>query len=410
MTELGSRQAQIVDSDGRGETSNIDLLDVALLLGKNWRRILIVSGLMFFLGAIVASLMRPTFTATAVILPPQQQQSSVSAIMGQLGSLAGLGGGTSGNILRNPADLYVAILQSRTIADGVIAKFHLQDIYKTKGLDATRRVLLRHTKFEALKAGLITVTVEEADAHRASDLANGYIDALYQMNSTLAITEAAQRRVFFDKELDGEKKALINAENDLKATQQKTGLIQLNGQAEIILRRIAETRAEIASKEVEIQSISTFATEQNPQVMRVQQELTSLRSQLAVLENSQRTLQPGDVEVPAGRVPAVALEYLRKYREVRFHESLFELLSRQYQAARIDEAKSAPVIQVVDRAVPPEKKSGPYRVLIAFVSGFLGFLLTCVWVLVRQGYRRMEQVPENATRLRELRDVFRKRG
>ena len=409
MPELPDCQAHTLNHESRGESSNIDFLDVALLLGKNWRRILIVGGVAFLLGAVVSFVMQPTFTAIAVILPPQQQQSSASAILGQLGSLAGLGG-ASGNVLRNPADLYVAILQSRTIADGVIEKFHLQDVYRAKDLEASRRVLKSHSKFEALKAGLITVTVEEADAQRASDLANAYIDGLYRLNSELAITEAAQRRVFFDKELQDEKSSLANAENDLKATQQKTGLIQLNGQAEIILRSIAEIRAEIASKEVEIQSIGTFATDQNPQAVRAQQEISSLRSQLASLENSQRKIQPGDVEVPAGRVPEAALEYLRKYRDVKFHESLFELLSKQYEAARIDEAKSAPVIQVVDRAIPPGRRSGPHRALIALGAGFLGLLFACVWVLVRQGYRRMEQVPENAARLQELRRVFRSRG
>jgi uncharacterized protein involved in exopolysaccharide biosynthesis len=263
--------------------------------------------------------------------------------------------------------------------------------------------LKANSTFVAAKDGLIEISVADHDPRLASDLANGYVDELHRLNSTLAITDAAQRRVFFDQELANEKNALTDAENDLKATQQKTGLIQLSGQAEEIIRSIAQTRAEISSREVQIQSLKTFATDQNPETVRVQQEIDTLRAQLANLEDSQRRLQPGDISVPSGQVPEATLEYTRKLRDVHYHEALYELLSNQYEAARIDEAKSAPLIQVVDRAVPPEKKSGPHRALIALGGGLAGFVGACVWVLVRHGYRRLKQVPENAKRLQELR-------
>jgi uncharacterized protein involved in exopolysaccharide biosynthesis len=251
------------------------------------------------------------------------------------------------------------------------------------------------------------ITVTDHDPNRASNLANGYIDELHQLNSTLAITEAAQRRVFFDQELATEKNALANAEEDLKATQQKTGLIQLSGQSQEIIQNIAQTRAEISSREVQLQALKTFATEQNPEAVRVQEEINTLRGQLASLENSQRRMLPGDINVPAGQVPEATLEYERKFREVHYHEALYELLTNQYEAARIDEAKSAPLIQVVDRAVPPERKSGPHRALIALGAGFVGFLGACIWVLVRNGYRRLREVPENEVRFQELRRAFR---
>jgi tyrosine-protein kinase Etk/Wzc len=396
--------------DDTTESNDIDVLDVFLVLARGRRTILVITAACMFLAALVACLMRPSFTASATILPPQQQQQSILASMGgQAGPLAALGGGAA-SIFKNPADLYVGILESRTIADQLIETFKLKSVYKAKTLEDARTKLAGNSTIEAAKDGLISITVTDHDPKRASELANAYIDALHQLNSTLAITEAAQRRVFFDQELANEKDALAKAEEDLKATQQKTGLIQLSGQSQEIIQNIAQTRAEISSREVQLQALKTFATEQNPEAIQVQEEINTLRGQLASLENSQRRMLPGDINVSAGQVPEATLEYERKFREVHYHEALYELLTNQYEAARIDEAKSAPLIQVVDRAVPPEKKSGPHRILIALAAGALGFIGACICVLLRNGYRRLKQVPANLVRLQELRDTLRARG
>lgn len=393
-----------------GEPSgNINFLDVSLVLARSKRPILITALVMFIAAGLVSLLLKPTFTAVAVIIPPQQQQSVASAMLGQLGSLAELGsGGSAASLFKNPGELYVGILKSRTIADHLIDTFHLKALYKTKTMTDARARLKSKSDFEAGKDGLITISVTDHNPQRASDIANGYVDELYHLNSNLAISEAAQRRVFFDQELVREKNALAQAENDLANTQQKTGLIQLSGQAQEIIGSIARLQAEIASREVQIQAMKTFATDQNPDAIRAQQEIDSLRNELAKLEDSQSRLAPGDIQVPAGRVPEVALEYERKLREVRYHEALYNLLTRQYEAARIDEVKSAPLIQVIDRAVPPDKRSGPYRLLIALGSGLLGLLIASAVVIIRNGYRRMKSVPETAARLEELRQEFRR--
>jgi uncharacterized protein involved in exopolysaccharide biosynthesis len=154
--------------------------------------------------------------------------------------------------------------------------------------------------------------------------------------------------------------------------------------------------------------MNTFATEQNPDAIRLQQEIATLRGQLADLENSQKKITPGDIQVPAGQVPQATLEYVDKYRELQYHETLFELLGKQYEAARLDEAKSAPIIQVIDRAVPPDKKNGPPRLLLTLGFGFLGFCFACLWVFLRKGLERMEQIPERAEKLNRLRTAFHK--
>jgi capsule polysaccharide export protein KpsE/RkpR len=238
-------------------------------------------------------------------------------------------------------------------------------------------------------------------------MANAYVADLYGMNSRLAITEAAQRRVFFDRELADERNALTIAENDLKQSEENSGVIQLSGQAESIIRSLAQLRAEIASREVQLQSMRTFATDQNPDTVRTQEEIAALREQLAQLERDPRNSQPGTTGIVSGRVPEVSLEYARRLREVRYHESLFELLSKQSEAARIDEAKAAPIIQVVDRAIPPDKKSSPHRTLITLGFGVIGFFLACLQAVASRAFRRIGQVPEYAIKVARLKNNFR---
>jgi uncharacterized protein involved in exopolysaccharide biosynthesis len=359
------------------------------------------------LGGITALLLKPTFSAAALILPPQQSQS-LSSMMGQLSALAPVLSLASGGQIKTPADMYIGILESRTIADDIIARFHLRELYKTKKMEDTRTALRNNSRFLASsKDGLIRIIVDDHDPNRASEMANAYVDELYSMNSHLAITEAAQRRVFFDQELADEKSALTAAENDLKQTSEKTGVIILSGQAASLIQSLAQLRAQIASREVQISAMRTFATDENPNIIRIQEEIGSLRGQLAKLEKDPRNPESNTDAIPAGRVPAITLEYARKLREVKYHETLFELLAKQYEAARIDEAKAAPIIQVVDRSVPPDKKSGPHRLLITLGCGFIGFCLGNLFVVCTQALHRATQVPEHAIKLARIRSGLR---
>lgn len=387
----------------------LDLFDFLLLLTEARKTIALSMLICIVLGTVVCLLAKPTFTGSALILPPQQGQS-LANMMGQLSalaSLAGMGGG-SGSQFKTPTDMYVGILESRTIADHLISKFQLKNLYKTRNIEDTRTALKNNSRFLAGKDGLIHISVEDHDPNRASEMANAYVDELYAMNSHLAVTEADQRRQFFDREMDDERTALSAAEDDLKKTAEKTGVIHLGGQAESIIRSLATIRAQIASREVEINSLKTFATDDNPVAIRAREEIKSLREQLSKLENDPRNPEMADaVGIPAGRLPAVGLEYARKVRDVKYHETLFELLAKQYEAARIDEAKAAPVIQVVDRAVPPDRKSGPHRLWIMLGATFIGFVLGYLVALGQRALRRASQIPEYAIKLALLKESFR---
>ena len=381
----------------------LDLIEIMAILSIAKRRIAAFTVGSLILGAIVSVLLKPTFTATALILPPRPTQST-SAMLGQLGSLASL---ATGGPLKDPADLYVGLLGSRTVADDIIAKFHLEDVYQTKTAEEARKALQSHTRILATNDGLIRILVNDHNAQRASGVANTYVDELFAMNSHLAITEAAQRRAFFDQELADEKTALTAAEEDLKQTAEKTGVIQLNAQTESVIRRISQLRALIASKEVSIQALRMSATDQNPEVLRAQEEVTALRGQLSQLENDPRNAHSGSPGLAGGQIPMVILEYARKFREVRYHETLFELLSRQYDAARIDEARAAPLVQVVDRAIPPDKKTGPPRMILTLGVGAIGLFFACIVSLAAHSLRTLGQAPEYALKLAYLRSALR---
>jgi tyrosine-protein kinase Etk/Wzc len=405
MTPEAQQRSEILtdrELDAIPYEETIDSWGVLLVLVSHWRWIASFTVAGIIAGVILSLVLKPTFTAEAIIVPPQQSSSSASALMGQLGMMTGLSG-AAGLGIKSPADMYIGILQSRTIADNLISRFQLKDLYRARTFVDARAALLRHVKFESGKDNLIHIIVKDGDPRRASDIANGFLDELYKTNAVLVTDEAGQRRLFYDRRLADEKDALERAESELKDTQQKTGLIQLNGQTASIINSIAQARAEVASREVELQSILTYGTPENPDAVRVKEEIASLKAHLANLENSQRTIQPGDIQVPTGQLPEAALQYERQTRELKYHETLYDLLSRQAEAAHLDEVKSAPIIQVVDRAIPPDKKSGPPRTLITLGSAVFGFFFGCLLSLAGALYKRMKGNPEGTKKLNQIR-------
>ncbi len=329
----------------------------------------------------VVFLLPVKYRAESIILTPQQPQSSLSA----MAQLTGLGAGLpplsllTGFGLRNPADLYVGILKSRTIADTVIAKFNLEQVYGDKYLSIARKHLARNTTIEAGKDSLIHVRVDDASPKRAADIANAYVDELFKQNARLALTEASQRRAFFEHELLKEKDALADAEIALKNTEQATGLVVPTGQAEALIRSGAQLRGEILSREAQLEGMKAYAADTNPKLQIVKRELAALQSELSKVEEGGS--KRGVLDLPTGQLPEAGLKYLRKFRDLKYHETLFEIVSRQYEAARLDEAKSAPQLQIVDVAIVPDKRNWPPRtililsavILTALVSAFYYF-------------------------------------
>lgn len=385
-------------------SESADFLEILLVLAREKERILQVTVAMTLLATIVVFIMPKMYSATALILPPQQNQSVLSTLVGQVGAANALDLRDLG--LKNPSDVFVGMLKSRTVEDALVNRFDLRKVYNVKRYQDARKTLEKRSEIDPEKEGLISIQVSDRDPKRAADIANAWVDELRALNQNLALTEAAQRRVFFEQKLEQERDDLAKTESAMKVIELKSGVIQPDAQTRALIGAVADVRAQIAAKEVQLQSLRTSATPNNPDVIRLQHELEAMQAQSAKISQMQRgdlEVGEGNLQVPTRRIGEASLEYLRVARELRYHESLYEFLARQLEAARIDEAKNAVVVQVVDHAVEPERKSSPQRLLVIAITALLSFLLTCFGLLLREALRRKEQDPVERLRLVQLR-------
>jgi uncharacterized protein involved in exopolysaccharide biosynthesis len=395
-----SAVAPVTDTD----ENEISLLDLLIVLAERKRLILSVTAV-FAIGAIIVSLLLPPrYTATVTLLPPQQSSSMGTALASQLGSMGGMAAMAGGSLgLKNPNDMYVAMFKSHTVEDAMVQHFGLMQEYHAKfSSDARKAFEGAATVDGSAKDGMIHISVQDRDPRRAADLANGYVDQFRLQSQHLAITEASQRRLFFEQQLEQAKDNLANAEDAMKQTEQKTGVIQLNSQASVLIQSAASLRAQIAATEVQIQGMRTYATGENSQVVQAQQELDSMRAQLAKLAGSGDSASDGLI-VPKGQIPEAGLEYARKMRDVKYNETIFDILARQFEVAKLDEAKQGALIQVVDPAVPPDRKTSPKRSLIVIGTTTVGLFISLFVALFQIGFRHLKNDPEAAQKLRILR-------
>jgi len=383
-------------------TLRVDTIGVLLLLATGKKTIL-QSALACAAIALVTVFILPSiYVATTKMMPPQQTPSLATLMQGQLGSLANLSAGKDLG-LKNPSDVYVTMLQSRTINRALIQRYNLIQVYGAKRMEDAEEDLRDATQITVGKDGVITVSVEDEDPKRAADIANDYVAELRKLSQTLSANEAQQRREFFQKQLDLARDELTKAEVQLRNTQEKTGLLEISTQGKLIIESVARLQAQIRAREVQLKSMQSFASPQNPDLMRLQGEVRELRAQLAKLEKNSGG-EPGSTQIPAGKMPETGLEYLRNLREVNYYEIIFELLAKQYEAAKIDEARTSATIQVLDAALVPEKRSRPKRLTLIILAGLLGAIGAIFYLLARDGIERMNQDPDTFVKIRKLRD------
>jgi tyrosine-protein kinase Etk/Wzc len=393
------------------DKEQISLLDLSIVIAERKALILNTVLVCATLGILISLLLPIRYQATVAILPPQQNSSLTASLTSQLGNLGGMAALAGGNLgLKSPNDMIVGMLKSRTVEDAMIRNYRLMDEYRSKYLSDARLSLEHHVNVDgSAKDGIIRVTIEDPNRDRAAELANGYVNQFKELSEHLAITEAGQRRLFFQQQLDEAKENLVRAEEDLKRTQQETGLIQLDSQARALIESAASFRAQMAAKEVQIDALRTYATSENAQLILAEKELKGLRAQLAKLGGSQEN---GDESLilPKGKVPEAGLMYVRRIREVKYRETVFEILARQFELAKLDEARQGALIQVVDAAVPPDRRSSPKRTLIVLGATALGLILGVVLAMIEAQWQRLKQDVETDQKLDVLRKalVFRR--
>jgi tyrosine-protein kinase Etk/Wzc len=404
MTPITSEYRSDLDTATRPGIE-FDLFDLLLALADRKRTIVLTALLGLVIALVAVMFVRPTFTAKALVMPPPQGASGAQLVsqIGGLASLTGLGGTTT----RDPNDLYIALMQSETLEDALIKRFDLRSVYHQPRLALARQRLLASSKFVVEKGGLISITIKDQDPKRAAQIANAYVDELHNMNSKIAISDASLRRLFFSQQLEEEKNRLADAEVALKKTEEETGAIAPAGQTSVVISQVAQLQSQIIGREIQLQALRTSSTDQNPDVVRATNELEGLRTQLRELERSKPGHVPGDISFSPRGVPQAQLEYVRKQRDVTYHTLLFDLIARQYEGARLDEAKAAPLIQLVDPAEAPERKSAPFRALWVLIGATVGFLFACIRVIFGYVFDRVNAYEVHAKRILALRQSLR---
>ena len=376
--------------------------------GKRWIGALsLAAGV---IGLAVGLLSTKVYTARTTLLAPTSQSAGGSAAaLAALGSLGGIGGGFGA---KSPDELYVALLKSDTVQRALADRFDLKTRYDVQTYEALRKVFPRYVRVGAdKKSGLLSVEVDDIDPAFAANLANAHAAEVTKVMGRLAVSEAQLRRVFFEKQLAETKESLIKAEQNLRVVQEKSGVIALDKQAEALILGAGQMRALIAEREVQLKVLRTSATEQNPDVLRLGSELRALRVELARLESRQGGNPGSVVDLPVGRLPEVGIDYVRARRELKLQETLLEAMVRQYETAKLDEAKEGQTLQQVDLAQPPDRKSKPSATLLAIGGALAALLLTTSAFLVR-GWRRWSHAhePQDAAARAALTRAWRWRG
>jgi len=327
----------------------------------------------------ITYLIAPTFTAVTTFMPPQQAQSSAASALAALGPLAGLAGGAAG--ASNTGDRYVALMQSVTVSDRLIERFKLMEAYESKfRVDARKELNMNVRIALGKKDGLIKVEVDDTSPQRAADIANRYVDELRRITAGLAVTEAQQRRMFFEQQLQQSRERLVRAQQALQASGFNPGALKAEPKA--AAEGYARLKAEVTATEVRLQVTRGSLTDTAPEVRQQQATLTALREQLARTEQA--------------AAPAGGPDYIGRYRDFKYQETLFDLYARQFELARVDESREGTLIQVLDSATPPERKSKPKRAITAASAALAAALVLVAWVLLRRSMHRRNTISSQA--------------
>lgn len=377
------------------EEDEISLLDLAIALGEEKKTILSIAGASAGLAIVVSLLMTPVYSAKTVIMPPQQQQSTAASALASLGALAGLAGAAG---VKSSDEMYIAFMNGVSLQNAVIQKFGLQERYKAKTLLDARTALTGKVKIASdKKSGLITIEAEDEVPDFAAKLANGYVEELHNMMGRLAVTDAQQRRVFYEQQITKTQEELADAEARFSSAKEKSGMQVTMVIAEGGVRASAELRAQIASKEVQIQAMSRYATPQNPDVQRLGGELAAIRSQLAKIEHGSGSDSTNSPTQQAA---------VKAYRDIKAREAMMGVMIAQYEAARVDEAKEGPLIQQVDVATAPERRAKPKRALMVIVAGFAGLFAGVLFAFVRRAMRKAAEDTQTSSQMQKLKAVW----
>lgn len=386
------------------------MVDLLTWVGEGKLQIAAVTAFAALSSLAIAMLLPPIYTARTTLLPPvsQQQGGGASAALAALGAVGGLAGGLTG-AAKSPDELYVALLKGDSVVRALDARFDLRSRYELKSFEALRKSMPDKVRVLAdRKSGVINLEVDDRDPKFAAELANAHVVEVTKVLGRLAVSDAQLRRVFFEQQLKDVKENLVKAELEMRTVQEKSGMIVLDKQAEALIGGAAQLRAMIVEREVQLTVLRTTATGQNPDVQKLTSELAALRAEFARMESSRGRTGGSAVEMPVGKLPEATIAFVRARRELKLQETLLEGMVRQFEIAKLDEAKEGPALQHVDPALPPDWKSKPSRALIVIASALLGLISSLVFVVWRRYAAAVrEQDPQHAVAWAAMRRAWR---
>lgn len=363
------------------------LLDYLLVIAKHKKMIFLTTFGATVIAAIITLLMPSIYTARAMIIPSDDDKGAMSSLMAQLGGLAGLAGGAVG--AKSTGDLYVTMLKSETLRDPIIDRFKLIELYEAKYRADVYRVLDKNAVISlGKKDGVITIAVNDKDPKRAADLANAYVEELGTLASGLSMTGAGKNRLFLEKRIAEARADMATAEDALKAFQSKNKAISVTEQAKASIEGVAQLRAQLAIKEVELGTLQRQFTDTSQEVKTTKSTVASLRSQIARLEGKGGG---GSSSIPnVGNVPQLGQEYLRLMRDFKIQEAVLEMLTKQFEVSKLSEMKDMAPFQVLQKAKVPERRTKPVRRKIVTIAFLLALVGSCTFVLVRDEFQKTQ--------------------
>ena len=382
---------QIADTDMPSAEDEISLLDLLQTIVDNLR-LLVFGPLAAGVIALGYSfLIPPTYTAKTQFLPPQQQQSAAASMLASLGALGGLAGAATG--LKSPADQYIAFMKSVSMQDALIERFKLMEKYEAKLKTDARLALTGSVRIASGKDGLISVEVDDKDPKFAADLANAHVEELRVLLGRLAVTEAQQRRMFFEKQLALTKDNFAKADLALKSSGISSSVLKSSPAAAV--EAVARLKAGISVQEVKLGAMRNYLTESSSDFKQALSELASLKSELAKAEKDE----------PASQGIS---DYVARYREYKYQETMFELFAKQFELAKVDESREGAVVQVLDIAQPPERKAKPKKAMIAIIASLASGFALLLFVFVRAAIKNASQDEETKLRLTKLKGSWKR--
>jgi len=360
------------------------LLDYLQVIAKHKRMIFFTTLGATVITALITLTMPNIYTAKAMIIPSDDDNGGMGALMSQLGGLAGLAGGVG---TKSASDLYVTMLRSETVKDPIIDRFKLMDTYKTKFRTDVYQALDSKTIVSlGKKDGVITISVDDKDPKRAAELANAYVEELGILTAGLNMTGAGKNRAFLEKRIAEARADLSRAEDALKEFQLKNKAISVTDQAQATIAGIAQLRAQLAAQEVQLATLQRQFTDSSQEVKTTKTTVANLRTQIAGLEG-----KGGNSSIPnVGSVPRLGQEYLRLMRDFKIQEAVVEMLSKQYEAVKVSETKDMAPFQVLQAAKVPERKSKPLRRKVVTSAISISLLASIAIAFIIESINRMD--------------------